>query len=225
MRLEQVQQRAVALVEVVSRVIEQKGLRVLDGRRDCDLELEFKTPRAEQVGVDLEAMQFALAQEIRELQRVETTTPLCPTERMLVDQAPEGLHLRVGGLTLRTAAIDVGELPPLVAVLLGVGDQFAAYERAQIFEDVKRERLGPHLVGRLAHEAQGSFEVTCAQRRHRRSTIRSARCDHNTTNGEWTADAAGATLAVHRPAPQPNSSHHPPVVAHHAAADQRQKRN
>src|SRR4051812_21072090 len=31
MRLQQVQQHAVALVEVVSRVIEQKGLRVLDG--------------------------------------------------------------------------------------------------------------------------------------------------------------------------------------------------
>jgi len=115
-RLEQVQQRAVALIEVVSRVIEQKGLRVLDGRGDCHLELKFQTPRTKQVGVDLEAMQFTLAMEIRELQRVEATALLCPAERMLVDHAPEGLPLLLGELTLRAVARDSGELPPMAAV-------------------------------------------------------------------------------------------------------------
>jgi hypothetical protein len=51
-------------------------------------------------------MQFAPAMEIRELQRVETTTPLCPTERVLVDHVPEGLRLLVGELTFRAVGSD-----------------------------------------------------------------------------------------------------------------------
>jgi hypothetical protein len=99
-------------------------------------------------------MQFALAQEIRELQRVETTTPLCPTSGCWSTKRQKVSISESEGLTSGTAAIDVGRAAAVVAVLLGVGDQFASYERAQTFEDVKRNGFGPILVGRLAHEAQ-----------------------------------------------------------------------
>jgi hypothetical protein len=77
------------------RVVEEERLRVLEGRRDPDLELVLGSVEAEIVGVDLGALELAAVLEVEDLEGVEAAAPLRPAQRMILDDAPERLFLVV----------------------------------------------------------------------------------------------------------------------------------
>jgi hypothetical protein len=85
-RAQQIQDGAVALAEVAAPLaVEEKDLRVPEGRVEPHRHLVLDAPRAEPFGVDLAAVQLAPRDEIRELQRAKVARHLVVVaDRMLV---------------------------------------------------------------------------------------------------------------------------------------------
>jgi hypothetical protein len=163
MRLEQVEQRALALAEVAPAVVEEERLRVLGTRRKRDLELVLHAGGPEPLGVQLGPVELAAGVEVRELEGVEPAAHLRPAQRMLAGDAPERL---VGGLAVGHRSLDHRQHPLGAAIELAVAPPLAAEQRPQLVDDVRRERVRARLGAGVVHETQGSFEVGGAQPVH-----------------------------------------------------------
>ena len=158
MRPKEIEQQAVALREVPTAPLEEEGPSDFRRRRNPHGELVLDVPEAEVIRVRLEPVQFAPADEIRELHGAAS-------------RAAEGMAVRDPPVRASAARIchdrdrDKHGEGPVREVELGVADEVGRNERRERPEQLSRERVMPIDGLGFAQKAENALEIRPSERR------------------------------------------------------------